>query len=196
MILTMNKTIPAYLCALFFGVILNSCQPTFDSGYTRITEGTLPLAGSPSGQFPLPKSKPILTVSGRIHRFNQGETFVMDRDMIEAVGLVENSVLDPYEKANYRFRGVLVRDLLNLWQVDPEATILDLKALDGYRIEIPIQMFKDYPVLLALKQNNEYLKPNYRGPAMLVFPYQSYHLPSQYMEQYWIWQLTSKLIGI
>jgi len=131
----MKNIIPALLCLSLSGLILSSCHPSFDSGYTRITKATL----TPGlAQLPLPKSEPILTVSGRIQSFNQGDTFVMDRDMIESVGMVENSVLDPFEKANYRFKGVLMRDLLNLWNVDPQATILDLKALDGYRIEIPM----------------------------------------------------------
>jgi len=135
-----------------------------------------------------------LTVSGQIQSFNQGNTFVMDRQMIEAVGIVESTVLDPFENVDYRFRGVLMRDLLNLWKVDPQATILDLKALDGYRIEIPIQIFKDYPVLFALQENDQYLQLNYRGPAMLVFPYQTHQLPQDYTEQYWIWQIQSILV--
>jgi hypothetical protein len=184
----MRDILPILLCATLTGIILSGCTPSFDSGYTRISNATLT---SDLAQFPFPQSDPILTVSGLIQSFNQGDTFVMDRDMIEAVGIVENSVLDPFEKVNYRFQGVLMRDLLNLWQVDPQATILDLKALDGYRIELPIQIFRDYPVLFAIKQNDEYLPLNYRGPAMLVFPYQDYQLPPSYTEQYWIWQITS-----
>ena len=118
----------------------------------------------------------------------------MDRDMIESLGLVEATVTDPFEKTRYKFKGVLVRDLLNLWKVDSNAKFLDLTALDGYRIEISLQIFKDYPVIFALQQDNQYLKNNYRGPAMLVFPYETYRLPAEYNEQYWIWQIKSIVV--
>ena len=163
-----------------------SRQPAFDSVYNQLTPASL-AAGEP---IPGPENKPILTVSGKIGTTNQAKTIVMDIPTLESVGLVQYTVEDPFEKENHTFTGVLMKDLLALWQVSSEATALDVTALNDFQIEVPIDIVKDYPVIFALQQDGEYMSPNYRGPAMLVFPYDHYSFDIG-TDSYWVWQIKS-----
>ena len=172
-----------------FILIVSGCdpKPDFDSVYTRVSEGILtPQAES---DIPLPQNEIILTVTGKMNTQNQGTTIVMDLSTIESVGLVEYVVKDPFEEEQKTFRGVLMRDLLDLWQVDSEAIVLELTALNDYKVEVPINILREFPVIFALQQDGEYMTPDYRGPAMLVFPYNHYKFDPFIVNSYWIWQI-------
>jgi hypothetical protein len=168
-------------------------QPKFDSVYKRVSPANIQ-----AGQaIPTPKDKPLITITGEIKAQNSSSasktpTITMDRASLQAVGLVEYEVKDFFELKVNRFRGVLMRDLLALWQVPPEANQVTLTALNDYKVTIPIKLMQDYPILLALEQNGNMMQPDYRGPAMIVTPHQQYSsvkaLDNQY---YWIWQIAT-----
>jgi hypothetical protein len=102
---------------------------------------------------------------------------------------VEYEVVDPFENRKQLFRGVLMRELLNLWQVKAEATTLDMVALNDYHVDLPIALMREKPLLFALQADGEYMRPDYRGPAMLVFPYGYYQFKRPLYDAYWIWQI-------
>ena len=179
--------LPWILVALLL-TLLAACPsspPDFDSVYTRITPAKLK-AGDP---IPAPRGDVILTVAGAIGTMNHGNTLRMDLATIESIGLVEYKVLDPFENRETLFRGVLMRDLLNTWQVDAAATILDMVALNDYHVDVPIALLREKPVLFALQADGKYMRPDYRGPAMLVFPYGYYKFRRPLDDVYWIWQI-------
>lgn len=193
---------------------LISCmrEPSFDSVYTVITPNNL----QPTASIPAPTDDPILTVTGSfnaqqaekslsetgVSQNNLNETtnnenaskrsqsISMDRALIEAVGTVEYTVEDPFEKEGTTFQGVLFRDLLTLWQVPETAQHLTITALNDYQVQVPISLFQDYPILLALKQNGQVMTRDYRGPAMLVTPIDQYpNVQELANREYWIWQV-------
>ncbi len=174
--------------------VISGCdpKPDFDSVYTRVSEGTLTL--QTESDIPLPKDEIILTVTGKINAANKENSIVMDLSTIESIGLVEYSVEDPFEEEQRIFRGVLMRDLLDLWEVDPQATVLEMTALNDFKAEVPISMLREFPVIFALQQDGEYMTPDYRGPAMLVFPYGYYKLDPLNINRYWIWQIKSIIV--
>ena len=172
---------------LLLSVGCPSSSPDFDSVYTRVRPAQLK-GGDP---IPPPRGEIILTVDGAIGAANDGNKIVMDVATLEAAGLVEYTVRDPFERRNRLFRGVLMRDLLNLWKVNPDASTLLMVALNDYRIEVPIDMLRQFPVLFALQADGAYMKIEYRGPAMLVFPYGYYKFKRPLSDAYWIWQIKS-----
>lgn len=165
----------------------SAVSPAPEAIYTIVTPGTL----SPGQPIPIPQGEIILTVAGKVGRTNVGETIQMDREMIEALGTVSYRVEDPFERVERTFEGVLMTDLLELWQVPDDAQNLLFTALDDYQVQIPIDKFRDYPVLFALKTDGEYMQPDYRGPAMLVLPYEHYEFDRIYTDEFWIWQIES-----
>ena len=167
--------------------ILAACSssPDFDSVYKRITPAQLKAGDS----IPVPRGDVILTVAGAVGKTNHDNKILMDLATIESVGLVEYGVVDPFENRKKLFRGVLMRELLNLWQVDAAATTLDMVALNDYHVDIPIAIMREKPLLFALQDDGKYMRPDYRGPAMLVFPYGYYKFQRPLFDAYWIWQI-------
>lgn len=176
-----------HLIIFLLVIVISACasEPEFDDVYTRITEGTL----NAESEIPQPAQEIILTVTGKIGAPNEGESIVMDLPTIESLGIVEYTVQDPFEEVETVYQGVLMRDLLDLWQVSESATTLDILALNDYRVEVPLDIVRDYPVIFALQQNGAYMTPDYRGPAMLVFPYEEYDFERPATDAYWIWQI-------
>ena len=55
--------------------------------------------------------------------------------------------------------------------VDPfDDVYLDLLALDGYAVELPLAELAKFPVVLALKNDGEWLGLGGRGPTWVVYP--------------------------
>jgi hypothetical protein len=168
-------------------LLLISCaKPAeFDKVYTIVTTATL----QPGAMIPQPEEEVLLTVSGKIGATNGDGIIAMDRAAIEAVGLVEYHVQDPFEDREIVYRGVLMRDLLKLWQVADEAKTIRLVALNDYQIDIPIEDFYQYPVLYAMQADGVYMAPDYQGPAMLVYPVDNYEFDLIAIKRRWIWQI-------
>ncbi|MFN8489561.1 MAG: hypothetical protein U0350_18400 [Caldilineaceae bacterium] len=168
-------------------IVLAACTTTsqFDKAYTAIAPGSLH-----GGQaIPAPKEPIILTVTGKIGAKNQGDQIVMDRPTLEAVGTAEYAISDPFENRQIVYRGILMRDLLKLWQVDKNAQTLHLVAINDYTIDVPVQEMQEYPVLFALQADGQYMQPNYHGPAMLIYPLDSYKLDPVATMKKLIWQI-------
>jgi hypothetical protein len=163
----------------------SSSSPDFDSVYKQVTPAQLKAGDS----IPEPRGDVILTVAGAVGKTNHGNQILMDLATIESIGLVEYRVVDPFENRKKLFRGVLMRELLNLWQVHTTATTLDMVALNDYHVDVPIALMREKPLLFALQADGEYMRPDYRGPAMLVFPYGYYKFQRPLSDAYWIWQI-------
>ncbi|NAW13315.1 hypothetical protein E0702_11375 [Halomonas marinisediminis] len=86
------------------------------------------------------------------------------------------------------FEGFLVRDLLDALAADGE-TVTAL-ALNDYRVEIPIEDFRRYDVLLADTMNEQRLTRRDKGPLWIVYPRDD-HLELQDIryDYRWVWQL-------
>ncbi|MBX3015636.1 MAG: molybdopterin-dependent oxidoreductase [Caldilineaceae bacterium] len=143
----------------------------------------------PGVAIPPPATAPILTITGTIGTFNDPAGIVMDRATLEESGVVEYTVLDPFEERKIQYRGVLMRDLLALWQVPDDAQTVHFVAINDYMIDVPITDFYQYPVLFALQADGEYMQPDYRGPAMLVYPVDNYEFDLLAVRRKWIWQI-------
>ncbi len=179
--------VPLWLCVVVTMLVLMACavKPKFEDIYTVIT----PAALQPGAAIPLPEAEPILTVTGKVGTTNSDQAILMDIATIEQAGVVEYTVTDPFEEKAIRYQGVLMRDLLNLWQVADDAQTVELVALNDYMIDIPIADFRDYPVLFALQADGVYMEPDYRGPAMLVYPVDQYEFDAMLVQRKWIWQI-------
>jgi len=162
-----------------------TAAPNFEQVYTVVSAATL----RPGAAIPTPLQEPILTITGKISATNSNNAILMDRAALEQVGLVEYTVTDPFEQRLVRYRGLLMRDLLSLWQVAADAQTVHVTALNDYKIAIPINDFRQYPVLFALQADGVYMQPDYRGPAMLVYPLDQYAFDLIAVQRKWIWQI-------
>jgi hypothetical protein len=167
-------------------ILLAACSPATAQPdvavYTRVSEATF----GPGDPIPTPQGPIVLTVSGDALGFVE-----LDMAAIEAVGLVEYTVQDPFLHRPITYRGPLMSELLDAIQADPDATNMRLVALNDYAIDMPVSMVREYPILFAIMADGEYMEIADRGPAMLVLPYDHYEFERPASDAFWIWQIKS-----
>lgn len=129
------------------------------------------LAHAADTALPSPKDKVILTVSGKITVFNDGNTAKLDRDMLEALGQASFTTSTPWYDAPVTFSGVPMVKLMQAVGARGETVVA--AALNDYETKIPISDFAQFGVLLALKRNGEYMPVREKGPLFIVYPYDS-----------------------
>lgn len=71
-------------------------------------------------------------------------------------------------KANILWEGVLVKDVIEEAQVDPNATTVIFYAYDGYSTSFPLSFIVDNNIILAHKMNNVTIPPERGYPFQLV----------------------------
>jgi hypothetical protein len=184
-----QKFIPTVII-LVFAAMLAACSPTAANptpAYRVVSEGSLAAGDS----VPVPSGDVILTVTGKIGTSNVDDSIQMDIATIESLSQVDYTLIDPFETVETTFRGVLMSELLDLWQVADDATSLNIVALNDYAIDVPISDLRTYPVIFAMQANGDYMPVSTRGPAMLVYPYGEYELDTAVYNDFWIWQIKS-----
>jgi len=120
---------------------------------------------------PVPKEKPILTVSGNISVTNQGDTAVFDRAMLEAVGTISFETQTPWYSEPVKFEGVPLAKLMQYLGAKGEHIVVT--ALNDYSSDIPFTDINKYDVILATKQNGQYMSVRDKGPLFIVYPFDS-----------------------
>ena len=118
---------------------------------------------------PAPKSKPIVTITGKIKNFNAPNSAVFDREGLEAIWLASFETMTPWYKAPVKFEGVPIGKLLSL--VGAEGDKLIATALNDYTTEIPMADFAAYNVILALKRDGNYMPVADKGPLFIVYDF-------------------------
>jgi hypothetical protein len=115
-----------------------------------------------------PKGDPILTVSGKITRFNQGNTAVFDMAAIEALGLEGFTTLTPWTKRS-DFQGIGLQRFLDY--LGASGKTLACTALNDYACEIPLDMIAQDKPLLATRINGKYMPIDHFGPLFVIFDF-------------------------
>ncbi|MBB5703890.1 hypothetical protein FHS76_003803 [Ochrobactrum daejeonense] len=134
----------------------------------------LPLAwisGAAAEPLSQPAGKPILVISGNISNTNVGNTAQFDRDMLEALGLQTIVTANPWYDGRIRFEGVSMEKLMTL--VGAKGTKVTAVALNDYTSNIPMDDFRNFNVILALKRDGNYMPVRDKGPLFIIYPYDS-----------------------
>ena len=155
---------------------------------------TMPrLARAADTALPMPASKVVLTISGKIGIFNVGDTAKFDREMLEALGWTSFITSTPWYDVPVTFAGVRMAKLMQTVRADGEAVIAG--SLNDYETKIPTSDFTRFDVLLALKRNGEYMPVREKGPLFIVYPYDSEsELKSQKYYSRSAWQLARLVV--
>ncbi|WOC16099.1 molybdopterin-dependent oxidoreductase [Pseudochrobactrum sp. MP213Fo] len=90
----------------------------------------------------------------------------------------------------HRFDGVLMRDLLA--HVGSYGTVVTARALNDYAIEIAVEEFDQFDVLVAYELDGKPLLPSDKGPLWIVYPRDQHaELQDIRFDYRWVWQLKS-----
>lgn len=134
-----------------------------------VLSGTM--ASAVAGSLSKPTNKPILTISGAIENTNNGNTAEFDREMLEALGLQSVETANPWYDGHTRFEGVSLDKLMTV--VGAKGTKITAVALNDYVTTIPIDDFKKFKVVLAMKRDGNYMPVRDKGPLFIIYPYDS-----------------------
>jgi hypothetical protein len=134
------------------------------------------------------QAKPILTINGLVGENTVDGTATFDRAGLEALGVESFETKCPWYPGPVKFEGPLMSKVLE--HVGASGKTLVVQALNDYTTEIPIDDFKRFRVILAMKRDGEYMPVRDKGPLFIVYPYDSdVELQSQQYYKRSAWQV-------
>ncbi len=147
-----------------------------------------PVAHARDGAFPAPDGKIVLTITGQIARANDGDRAVFDEAMLAALPSTALETTTVVTDGVKQFDGFLMRDLLAL--VGAEGETVTATALNDYIIDIPMEDFERFDVLVATHMDGQRLLPSDKGPLWIVYPRDDHAQLQDIRYDYrWVWQL-------
>ena len=127
------------------------------------------LAGADS--LALPQGKVILTVTGAIGETNRGADAVFDAAMLADLDRHVIRTGTPWDDGVSEFEGIRVSVLLAA--VRASGDVLQVAALDGYVVDIPVSDFAAYDAILAWARDGKIMSVREKGPLWLMYPFDS-----------------------
>ena len=122
-------------------------------------------------EVPQPVSTVVLTVSGDIGASNSDNGVQFDMETLEALGMVELEVNDPWAEEKRIYSGVLLSDLLAVVNLSDQVNYILATAGDGYLAPVPVDQIREIPIILATRLNGEHFLDSKEGPTRIIFPY-------------------------
>ena len=138
---------------------------------------------------PAPVGDVILTVRGEITQKNQANEAVLDRGLIEAIGVQSVMTGTIWTEGTSEFRGVDLSRLLV--RLGARGSQLRLTALNDYSVEFPVSDAVEGGPMLAFQMDGRDLSVRDKGPLWLIYPFDPkpvYKNEVNYARS--IWQLT------
>ncbi|HET9641766.1 MAG TPA: molybdopterin-dependent oxidoreductase [Burkholderiaceae bacterium] len=139
----------------------------------------------------------ILKVSGRIGRTNSpdGKSYTFSIAELQKLGDVTIKATTRYTRTA-DFTGPRLRDILQVVQAAPDATGIDVVALDGYQQTVPITDLKKWDVILAHTQGGKRLTVATLGPLWIMYPIDNYpaELNNNEITSKLVWSLTGIVV--
>lgn len=137
-----------------------------------------------------PEGTTILTVSGNIGNTNTNGEAQFDRQMLEQLPQTKITTHTPWTEGLHVYEGVLLNTLLE--KVNASGHKLVAKALNDYHTEIDLESLRDYPILLAIKADGDFMRVRDKGPIWIIYPLSDYsELDTIRHYENMIWQLSS-----
>jgi len=116
-----------------------------------------------------PADNVVFSVTGNITNTNSGSQALFDLPML--LGMKQHVIVTdtPWMEGANKFEGPLLRDIIDF--VGGQGRSVIATALNGYKVVIPYQDMIDYPVILALKKDDNLLSIRKRGPGWVIYPW-------------------------
>ncbi|MFD2649204.1 molybdopterin-dependent oxidoreductase [Devosia albogilva] len=148
----------------------------------------LPTIVAAAEPLPAPEGPVILVVSGNIEVTNTDGGAAFDREMLHGLGLTEIETSTPWTDGVQVFSGVLARTVLE--RVGADGAAVMASALNDYTVEVPMEDFQNFDVLLATTMGGEEMKVSDKGPIWIVYPRDNHpELQDRRLHDRWVWQL-------
>jgi hypothetical protein len=119
----------------------------------------------------------VVTVSGKIGETNKGDTYILHQ-------LEVASYSDPWIKDSINYKGLILKDILDIVKASPDAREMIFKNTNGQTYSISIGDVKGWNIMLARWAENELLFQENGYPSKLVFPEAA---KDEYGADMWAW---------
>lgn len=137
---------------------------------------------------PAPDGQVLLTVTGNIARTNEGTVAKFDRTMLQDLPQATLETSTVVTDGISTFEGFYMADLLDL--VGADGTVVTARALNDYIIDIPMEDFGRFDVVVATRMDGKQLLRRDKGPLWIVYPRDDYgELQDIRYDYRWVWQL-------
>jgi hypothetical protein len=156
-------------------------------GLLRIAIVSL-LAAGPARALPPPTGETVLTVTGAIGHPNEGDRAVLDRAMLEGLGMATIRTTTSWTDGVVEFAGPTVASVLEA--VGANGTNLHAVAVNDYAVDLDADELRRYGAILAMRQDGRQLSLRDKGPLWVVLPRDQHpELMDEANNAKWIWQL-------
>ena len=118
---------------------------------------------------PAPKGAVVLTISGKIANTTKAGAAEFDMVTLEALPGRVTETETPWTKGKPRFEGPLGSALLD--KVGASGTSLHIVALNDYAVDVPVEDFRKYPVILATRKDGQPMAVRDKGPLFVIYPF-------------------------
>lgn len=122
-----------------------------------------------AGALAAPTGVVVLTVTGKIGNTNKTDAAEFDMAQLQALPSRVTETETPWTKGKPRFEGPLGSALLDA--VGATGTSLHVVALNDYAVDVPIEDFRKWPVILATKKDGKPMSVRDRGPIFVIYPF-------------------------
>ena len=135
-----------------------------------------------------PTGEVVLTISGDDARSNVGDQVQMDLEGLEALGVVTETIFEPFVSEEVVMTGVPLVDVLRAAGIG-EDTPLVWTALDDYQVSYTLGELMADDGLLATRLDGEPIPVSSGGPIRVVF--RNLDGPIGRNTNQWIWSLAT-----
>lgn len=138
-------------------------------------------------------AQPLFTIEGHVAALDGKTSWPIDAAALAAIGEITIKTKVVSLEGEHEVKGVLMRALLD--HVGSTGKNLRAVALDGYMIDIPIEDFTAYDVVLATTIDGKPLTVRDKGPAWVIYPVSAHpELNDPVYESRSAWQLKTLII--
>ena len=130
----------------------------------------------------------VLEVRGALSRANSDGAAYFDMEMLKALPAARLETTTAVTDGERQFDGFLMRDLLDF--VGADGSTVTAIALNDYAIDIEVDEFNRFDILVAYAMDGEPLLPSDKGPLWIVYPRDQHaELQDIRYDYRWVWQL-------
>ncbi len=125
----------------------------------------------------------LVTVSGKITKTNSGDTYVLDQATFDSKS-AESTYNDPWMGDGLKYKGLMLKDLLEMIKPADDATTITLIGTDGKGFDVAIADAQKYDIMLAHWVDGNLLTEENGGPVKIAYPDDA---KGTYADEQWAW---------
>lgn len=135
----------------------------------RAVPAETPLGSPLPSPLAAPTGPVVLSIGGALRLTNKDGQAQFDRAMLERLPQTSFQTQTPWYVQPRKFTGPLLRDVLTA--VGANGTVIEARALNDYRVTIPVADTKRYDVIVALLMDDKPMPLRDKGPLFIIYPF-------------------------